>query len=229
MRAAIGVAPADAYVLQSPAKNLDEYCTSIAAAEHPHLGDAFARAACAQRDHFERLGVRGVAQGLVVLEASGTGRTPLVSVRHGSDAPIASETVDRIVAAHTLASGPERALLAARLRMPVGVRLVEQPSAHGAGAAVIVQLPASRPEWPFALEPSAAVALRAIDAASSVLEAARGEARRAGLNVEVAASQFAAIARDALRRERSRSPPEGCRALGPGRGVLGDPARPPFE
>jgi SAM-dependent methyltransferase len=192
VRAAIGVARADAFVLQSPAKNLDEYCTSIAAAEHPHLGDAFARAACAQRDHFERLGVRGVAQGLVVLEASGAGRTALVSVRHGSDVPVASETVDRIVAAHALASAPERALLTARLRMPAGTRLVEQPSVHGAGAAVLVQLPASRPEWPFALEPSVADALRAIDAASSVLEAAGAGAQRAG--------QLAAIARDALRR-----------------------------
>ncbi|HTB74643.1 MAG TPA: methyltransferase [Polyangiaceae bacterium] len=213
VRAALGAAPVDAFVLLSPGKNLDEYCTSIAAAEHPHLGDAFARAACAQRDHFEALGTRGVAQALVVLEASGTGRTALVSVRHGQDAPVGSETVDRLVAAHALASGPERALLEARLQMPVGTRLVEQPSAHGAGAAVIVQLPASRPEWPFALEPAVAAALREIDAAPTVLEAARMGARRKGVQVDEAAGQLAAVARDGLRRgalEVSVSP-EGVR------------------
>ncbi len=197
---ALGGVLVDALVLLSPGKNLDEYCTSIAAAEHPHLGDAFARAACAQRDHFEALGARGVAQALVVLEASGTGRTALVSVRHGHDALVTSETVDRIVAAHALASGPERALLEARLRMPVGTRLVEQPSGHGAGAAVIVQLPASRPEWPFALEPAVAAALREIDAAPTVLDVARVGARRVNVQVDEAAGQLAAVARDALRR-----------------------------
>jgi SAM-dependent methyltransferase len=200
VRAAIGDTGADALVLQSPAKNLDEYCTSLAAAEHPRLDDSFARAACAQRDHFDRLGVRGISQALVVLEASGDGRTALVPVRHGHDAPVTSEIVDRIVAAHALASGAERALLAARLRMPSETRLVEQPSAHGAGAAVIVQLPAARPEWPFALEPLAATALREIGEAPSVLEAARMAARREGGSVDAAAARIVAVARDALRR-----------------------------
>jgi SAM-dependent methyltransferase len=200
VRAALGDARVDALVLQSPGKNLDEYCTSIAAAEHPSLDDAFARAACAQRDHFERLGVRGVAQGLVVLQASGARRSSLVSVRHGNDAPVASASVDRIVAAHALASGAEEALLGARLRMPSGTRLVEQPGAHGAGPAVIVQLPPSQPEWPFAFEPAAALALRAIDESPTVLDAARAAAEQDGVSVEVAAERLGRVARDALRR-----------------------------
>ena len=200
VRAALGDACVDALVLQSPGKNLDEYCTSIAAAEHPCLDEAFARAACAQRDHFERLGVRGVAQGLVILQASAARRSALVAVRHGHDAPIASAIVDRIVAAHALASGSEGSLRAARLRMPSGTRLLEQPSAHGAGPAVVVQLPPFRPEWPFALEPAAAAALRAIDEAPSVLEAARAAARREGVPVEAAAERLERVARDALRR-----------------------------
>jgi hypothetical protein len=84
--------------------------------------------------------------------------------------------------------------------MPSGTRLVEQPGAHGAGPAIIVQLPPSRPEWPFAFEPEAAVALRAIDEAPTVLEAARAAARREGVSVEVAAARLGAVARDALRR-----------------------------
>ena len=200
VRAALGDAAADAFVLQSPPKNLDEYCTSVAAAEHPRLDEAFARAAFAQRDHFDRLGVRAVAQALVVLEASGGGRTTLVPVRHGHDAPVASETVDRIVAAHGLAYGAERAVLDARLAMPASTRLVEQPSAHGAAAAIIVQLPQARPEWPFALEPVAATLLREIDGAPSVLEAARAAAHREGVSLDVAVGRVVAVARDALRR-----------------------------
>lgn len=200
VRVALGGVGADALVLQSPAKNLDEYCTSVAAAEHPRLDAAFARAACAQRDHFERVGVRGVAQALVVLEAPGAGRVDLVAVRHGHDAPLTSEILDRVVLAHGLASGAERALLDARLRMAPGTRLVEQPSAHGAGAAVIVQLPATRPEWPFVLEPEAALALRGIDEAPSVLEAARAAAGRGGESVGAAVVRVVAVAREGLRR-----------------------------
>jgi SAM-dependent methyltransferase len=200
VHAALGDAGVDALVLQSPGKNLDEYCTSIAAAEHPGLDEAFARAVCEQRDHFERLGVHGIAQALVVLQASGARRSALVAVRHGHDAPLASTGVDRIVAAHALAWSPESARLGARLRMPSGTRLVEQPGAHGAGPAVIVQLPPSQPEWPFALEPGAALELRAIDEAPTVLDAARLAARRDGVPVEEAARRLARVAADALRR-----------------------------
>lgn len=200
IRAAVVGAGADALVLQSPAKNLDEYCTSLAVAEHPRLDDAFARAVCAQRDHFERLGVRGVAQALVVLGAQGSGRATAVQVRHGHDAPITREAVDRIVAGHALASGDERSLLEARLRLPAGTRLVEQPSAHGAGAAVLVQFSPSQPEWPFALEPWSASVLRDIDTAPRVLEAVRVVARRDGVPADAIVARVASVARDALRR-----------------------------
>jgi hypothetical protein len=50
------------------------------------------------------------------------------------------------------------------------------------------------------LEPAAAAALRAIDEAPSVLEAARAAARREGVPVEAAAERLERVARDALRR-----------------------------
>ena len=163
-----------AVVLASPPKNLDEYCAALAAAEHPTLDDAFAQAACAQRDHFERLGLRGVAQALVVVEAAIGRPAALLGVRHTQDAPIAATDVDRIVAAQALATSSDRAaLLAARLRLPRGTRLVEQPAAHGAPAAVIVHFPPTRPEWPVVVTPATAAILRAIDQSPSVQEAAR--------------------------------------------------------
>lgn len=192
VRAAIAPDGADAVVLASPSKNLDEYCASVAAAEHPVLDDAFARAAWAQRDHFERLGVRGVAQALVVLAAPGGGRVATFAVKHGQDAPLGAEAVERFVARAALARALDSAVLGARLRVPVGTRFVEQPSVQGVPPAVIVQLPAASPEWPFALAVDAAAAVRAIDAAPTVLDAARASG--------TGAEAMAAVARDALRR-----------------------------
>jgi hypothetical protein len=135
-----------------------------------------------------------------VIEPSGGGRTDLVSVRHGHDAPITSDVVDRIVAGHALASGPERPLLEARLRVAAGTRLVDQPGAHGAPSAVIVNLSPARPEWPFAIDPEAALSLAAIDEAPTVIEAARTASRRDGLPFDAAVARVVAVARDALRR-----------------------------
>jgi SAM-dependent methyltransferase len=166
-----GTGPAGALVLASPPKNLDEYCTFLAAAEHPRLDEAFAQAALAQRDHLEALGLRGVAQALVVVDLGALARQgALVAVRHAQDAPIAAADVDRAVSAHALA-GDEPALLGSRLRLPANLRLVEQPAVHGAGAAVLVQMPAARPEWSFAIAPAAAEVLRAVHRAATVGDA----------------------------------------------------------
>jgi precorrin-6B methylase 2 len=199
VRAALGEAPARALVLASPGKNLDEYCTSLAAAEHPHLDDAFVAAAWAQRDHFERLGARSVAQALVVLEPAVPPRTVLVPVRHAHDALVTADDVDRVAAAHRLLAAPEpRAVLGARLRFPDGTRLVEQPSGQGSPAAVIVHLPASRPEWPVVVQPAAAAMLRAIDRAPTVLDAARSSGAHDGPSFDRVAEAYEAAAREAL-------------------------------
>src|ERR1019366_6647185 len=76
-RAAVAAAATDVLVLPSPAKNLDEYCAVYAAMEHRELGEAFAKAAIAHRDHLERLGLRGIALACVVV-APGVGWTSLV-------------------------------------------------------------------------------------------------------------------------------------------------------
>jgi SAM-dependent methyltransferase len=162
VRTALGSGP-DAIVLQSPPKNLDEYCVALAAGEHPELGDAFGSAACALRDHFEALGIRAVAQALVVIEP-GAGHTSLVAVKHAHDGPLSTEAIDRVVAAHRLSWSPDAELRRARVRLPSGTRLVRQPEMPGVPPAVIVQLAPERPEWPFALSPEAAQVLQLADA-----------------------------------------------------------------
>ena len=102
VRAAVGGIAADVLVLQSPPKNLDEYCALLAAVEHGELGDAFTRAAIAHRDHLDRLGLRGLALACVVVSA-GAGWTSLVSIRHIQDAPVTAEAIERLIAARSLA------------------------------------------------------------------------------------------------------------------------------
>ncbi|MGD0523512.1 MAG: methyltransferase [Polyangiaceae bacterium] len=170
VRGAVGAEGADVLVLQSPAKNLDEYCALHAAVEHRELGDAFARAAIAHREHLDQLGIRGLALACVVV-SPGTGWTSLVSVRHVHDAPLTGEAIDRLLAARRLAFGPTEALAQARLRVPAGARLVEQPMPAGAPLSVIVQLPAGRPEWPAVLEGPLAAEVARIAQAARVAEA----------------------------------------------------------
>jgi SAM-dependent methyltransferase len=181
VRAAVGPRPVDVLVLQSPQKNLDEYCALLAAAEHRELGDAFARAAIAHRDHLEQMGLRGLALAFVVL-APGTGWTSAVSIRHVNDAPVSADAVDRLLAARRLALGPREALGAARLRFPAGAHLVEQPMPDGGPPSLVVQLPRGRPEWPPVLEPPIAALAARIANAERVDDAgddARDAARQA--------------------------------------------------
>jgi SAM-dependent methyltransferase len=182
VRAAVGTGGTDVLVLQSPAKNLDEYCALHAAVEHRELGEAFARAAIAHRDHLDRLGMRGLALACVVL-APGTGWTSLVPIRHVHDAPLTADAIERLLAARGLALGPREVLARARLRVPVGARLVEQPLPEGAPPSVVVQLPAGRPEWPAVLEAALAARIARITQAPCVEETGEGavEAAREGL------------------------------------------------
>jgi SAM-dependent methyltransferase len=179
VRAAVGSGATDVLVLQSPSKNLDEYCALLAATEHLELGEAFAEAAMAHRDHLDALGIRGLAMACVVV-TQGTGWTSLVPVRHLHDAPVTVEALDRLLAARALALGPREALAKASLRMTSGARLVEQPMPDGSLPSVVVQLPAGRPEWPPVLDATLAARVARVatsrrvgEAGDHALEAAR--------------------------------------------------------
>lgn len=189
VRAAVGAGAADVLVLESPPKNLEEYCALHAAVEHRDLGEAFAHTAMAHRDHLETLGLRGLALACVVV-APGEGWTCRVSIRHVSDAPITAENVERMITARRLVLGTREALAASRLRLPPGARLVEQPMPGGGPPSIIVQLPAGRPEWPVVLDAvSAAWLAQIVDAATvgelgpAAIDVARDALLRGALDV----------------------------------------------
>jgi SAM-dependent methyltransferase len=180
-RAAVGPqGGVDVLVLQSPAKNLDEYCAMHAAVEHGELGAAFALAATAHRDHLEALALRGIAFACVVV-ARGAGWTALVPVRHTTDAPVTAEAIDRIAAARALLHQGPGAIARARLRLPEGARILEQPMPDGAPPAAVVQLPPGRPEWPPALDASTGAWLRRIAAGEACTGEQAVAAAREGL------------------------------------------------
>jgi hypothetical protein len=202
VRSALRGAAADAIILQSPSKNLDEYCALHAAVELPELGAGFSRAAIAQRDHFEKLGLRGVALALVAIEpaAGGEGFVSLVAVRHGGDAPITPEAVDRIIEAHRLAHRGGDAIDRARLRLPHGASRLEQPLPSGGPPAVVIQFPPRRPEWPVVLDATSAGIVARITEAPTVLDAARDMAQAESTPIDRARLEVESAARDALLR-----------------------------
>jgi SAM-dependent methyltransferase len=208
VRAALGDQPTDVLVLQSPPKNLDEYCALYEAVEHAELGDDFARAAVAQRDHLDALRLRGIALAIVVVElvelvasaSQATGFTSLVGVRHLGDNPITAGAIDRLVGAHRLAHLGGEAMGGARLRLPEGATPVVQALPDGAAPAVVLKLPAGRPEWPVVLDAPTAAVLRRIAEAPTVLDAARLIASEDGTSVERQWTRVEAVARDALLR-----------------------------
>jgi SAM-dependent methyltransferase len=201
VRSALGEARIDALVLQSPSKNLDEYCVLHAAMEHPNLGDAFARSAIAQRDHLDRLAIQGLGLALVVLESAQRETwTSQAGIRHWSDAAITTQAIDRLMAAHRLAHAGREAIDAARLRLPQGAHCVDQPMPNGDPASVVVTLPSGRPEWPVVLDAYAAAIVSRIAAAPTVLDAARAIAREQGVPPETLQGPVEKVARDALLR-----------------------------
>jgi SAM-dependent methyltransferase len=201
VRAAVGRESVDVLVLQAPSKNLDEYCALHAAIENPDLGASFSEVAIAQRDHFEKLGVRGLTLAFVVLEPSnGEGWTSLASVRHLSDAPITPEAIDRMMAAHRLAHARQEAIGAACLRLPEGASRTQQPVPNGGPPATVIHLPAGRPEWPIVIDADAAAIVERIAGAPTVLAAARTMPHAVGAAIEVLPPRVEAVTRDALLR-----------------------------
>ncbi len=202
LRSALGTAPADLLVLQSPSKDLDEYCAQYAASEHAQLDEAFARAAIGQRDHMEALGLRGIALAVVAIEqaSASSAWTSLAAVRHLGDAPVTAEALDRIIATRRLAHGGADAMRRARLVFPAGATSVEQPMPDGSAPALVIHPPPGRPEWPVVLDADSAAIARRIARAPTVLDAARAAARATGTPPDVQWMRVHAVARDALLR-----------------------------
>jgi hypothetical protein len=113
-----------------------------------------------------------------------------VPVRHATDAPLAGDAVERILAAHALANAPASTLAEARLRFPAGSRRVEQPMPGGAPPSLVVQPAPGSPQGPAVFDARVAALLARIaeaacvgDAGDGALDAARDALRKGALAV----------------------------------------------
>ena len=173
VRRAIPEVDLNLLLLQSPARNLEDYCTLHAVGRHPTLGVEFAHAAVAMRDHLEAMGITGLALTLHVLTraAAPPGWTSIVSTHHFIDAPPTPAAIDRALSARALLAKGERSLRAAVLRIPA--TRTEMP--RGDLEQVVVHLPNDRLVPPVVLPSRTWEVARTVNAAPSVGAALAGE------------------------------------------------------
>jgi hypothetical protein len=109
-------------LLQSPVRNLEDYCTLHAAGAHATLGPEFVREALALRDHLEQRRLTGLALTFHVLTRAPEppAWTSTLATRHFVDAPPTGPAIDRALAARDLLAAGEAALLGRALRLAGG-------------------------------------------------------------------------------------------------------------
>jgi SAM-dependent methyltransferase len=131
VRAAVGEA-ADRSVLlmQWEDASVDEHCAAYATIGHPFRDDACERAAIRRREHFERTKIRSLRPTFTVVRRDPPGRwlgwTSTVPGRAFAGARPSRAQLDGLFAARDLVARGHGAIEDARLRLPEGVRFVEQ-------------------------------------------------------------------------------------------------------
>lgn len=122
LRQAVGDAPAELLALVSKGPPPDLQAMFYAGMDHPDLGEDYARVATANRVHLESLGVTEISRVLAVLRRPSAGEAPGGRYRIVLQAPPVNRlrpgALREALAALDLASGPDEALLAARLAPP---------------------------------------------------------------------------------------------------------------
>ena len=114
---ALGSREVSSLLLQSRGSDIDEHCARYALVRHPDLDDGYEEAALRRREHFERLRIGTLLPVLTVVRR-GAERAAWSSVVDVGQAPLSRARIDAMFAARDLVSGPDEALLSAKLRVP---------------------------------------------------------------------------------------------------------------
>jgi SAM-dependent methyltransferase len=137
IRAALPAPDLKILILQCPGSSLNDYCAIYAAADHPNLGAEFERDTLLRREHLETMGIRGLRVAINILQHAAeppTGWTAAVDIQGAGQIILTSARIDKMIAARDLATRGERAMLAARLRVPEGTAFIEERSGLEASA-----------------------------------------------------------------------------------------------
>ncbi len=175
--------------------DLDAHSAAYAALDHPDLGAAFAEAAVARRDHLARLGVTSTR---LVLSVVGRGAfAASVSAPALTDVTLSAQQLERRFLAHTLVAGPDAALEAADLAIPVGTTFASPPHGTDAPYAVMAQPPREALAKPLGLAAASRDLLESVDR-SSVARSVRDLAERHGAPAAMVAPRVLAAVRQLL-------------------------------
>ena len=133
LRSSLGDAAVDLVLLLAPGPSADLQAVGYASVEDPALGDRYRAALGRYRDHLERFGTEAFSRVLVILQASEGGRLD-AQLPVGGLGQLDAQRLDRLLAGLALAGADEARLLATRVALAPGGRLVEERAAgHLAG------------------------------------------------------------------------------------------------
>lgn len=175
--------------------DLDAHCAAYAALDHPDLGAAFAEAAVARRDHLARLGVTSTRLALSLVGHGGFAAS--VSTPVLTDVLLSAQQLERRFLAHGLVAGPDAALEAADLAIPLGTTFASPPHGHDAPYAVMAQPPREALAKPLGLAAASRDLLTSVDR-SSVSQTIRDLAERHGAPVAAVSPKVLAAIRQLL-------------------------------
>jgi precorrin-6B methylase 2 len=124
VRRALGKGDFKLLVVETPNADIDEQCAYDALTTHPHLDDAYARAAMARRDHLAKMRVSAIVQSIVVIVRGSPSWTATVHARPLGASRPSKERIDKVFAARDLLQEPPTSLLRAKLRLVKGTLFV---------------------------------------------------------------------------------------------------------
>jgi methylase of polypeptide subunit release factors len=188
---------ADARVLQieCPPASVDDHCAGYALAEIASFGPKFEARFAERRDHFERMNVRKLQMALTVIDRKARARhgwTSSLAIRPFPEVALSSARIDAIVRARDLLCQDDAALLAARLRVPEGTRLVHEEGGVAVRFAPQALVPVAR------IREEDATLVATIDEAESVRAALERIAGARGASWEEHFRRVAPVVKNAL-------------------------------
>ncbi|HEY6099835.1 MAG TPA: PqqD family peptide modification chaperone [Anaeromyxobacter sp.] len=203
LRAALGDAAVDLAVLVAPGPSADLQAVAYGAIAERGLGNGYREALRRYRDHLEALGAAAFSRVLVVLRAADRpGGRFTVELPVPGVGGIGAAVLDRFLGALDLASAPDAALLAARVRPAPEARLHEERAigSEGRPAAISVRF---QPGWVGTdreVSEAGAFLLEALSGAASVDDAVARFAEAAGEPAAQARRTVVDFVREALSR-----------------------------
>jgi len=199
LRAALANAPVDVAVLTSPGPSADLESAAYGALEDPGLGDRYREAVQRYRAHLAISGVEAFTRVLAVLRPSLRKGGIAVQVPSALERLVPAD-LDRFLCGLDLASVSDEVLLAARIRLAPGARLLEEAT-PGSPASSDARL---RFEEGVAvdqeLSPAALALMEAVISSGRVTDVIDDYARRCGTTPDVVAPGVLTALREGLAR-----------------------------